>query len=86
MLMFALLCFATGEQKDFEVYSCHVSPDGSRLATAGGGMRTSVLAARDWNMVSNMEYRQMATSGSGQPIPSTTPRTGAIINRASSAI
>lgn len=30
---------ATGEQKDFEVYSCHVSPDGSRLATAGGGMR-----------------------------------------------
>jgi protein HIRA/HIR1 len=27
-----------GEQKDFEVYSCHVSPDGKRLATAGGGM------------------------------------------------
>ena len=26
-----------GEQKDFEVYSCHISPDGSRLATAGGG-------------------------------------------------
>ncbi|KAK0629015.1 TUP1-like enhancer of split-domain-containing protein [Bombardia bombarda] len=26
----------SGEQKDFEVYSCHVSPDGSRLATAGG--------------------------------------------------
>ncbi|KAF3026456.1 HIR complex subunit [Neopestalotiopsis sp. 37M] len=25
-----------GEQKDFEVYSCHVSPDGKRLATAGG--------------------------------------------------
>ncbi|CAJ2504915.1 Uu.00g123090.m01.CDS01 [Anthostomella pinea] len=25
-----------GEQKDFEVYSCHVSPDGTRLATAGG--------------------------------------------------
>ncbi|KAI1326553.1 protein hir-1 [Xylariaceae sp. FL0255] len=25
-----------GEQKDFEVYSCHVSPDGQRLATAGG--------------------------------------------------
>ncbi|ODA80892.1 hypothetical protein RJ55_03852 [Drechmeria coniospora] len=24
------------EQKDFEVYSCHVSPDGKRLATAGG--------------------------------------------------
>ncbi|EON97173.1 putative histone transcription regulator protein [Phaeoacremonium minimum UCRPA7] len=27
---------AIGEQKDFEVYSCHISPDGSRLATAGG--------------------------------------------------
>ena len=26
-----------GEQKDYEVYSCHVSPDGSRLATAAGG-------------------------------------------------
>ncbi|KAF3055192.1 Protein hir-1 [Daldinia childiae] len=25
-----------GEQKDFEVYSCHISPDGKRLATAGG--------------------------------------------------
>uniref|UniRef100_L2G1N5 Protein HIR n=1 Tax=Colletotrichum fructicola (strain Nara gc5) TaxID=1213859 RepID=L2G1N5_COLFN len=26
----------SGEQKDFEVYSCHVSADGKRLATAGG--------------------------------------------------
>ncbi|KAK0742367.1 TUP1-like enhancer of split-domain-containing protein [Apiosordaria backusii] len=26
----------SGEQKDFEVYSCHVSQDGKRLATAGG--------------------------------------------------
>ncbi|UKZ57207.1 HIR complex subunit [Trichoderma virens] len=26
----------SGEQKDFEVYSCHVSPDGKRIATAGG--------------------------------------------------
>lgn len=25
-----------GEKKDHEVYSCHVSPDGSRLVTAGG--------------------------------------------------
>ncbi|KAF1837267.1 Hira-domain-containing protein [Decorospora gaudefroyi] len=25
-----------GEHKDFEVYSCHVSPDGARLATAAG--------------------------------------------------
>ncbi|KAK4232487.1 protein HIR1 [Podospora fimiseda] len=29
------LCHS-GEQKDFEVYSCHVSQDGKRLATAGG--------------------------------------------------
>lgn len=29
-----------GEQKDFEVYSCHVSPDGTRLATAAGGRET----------------------------------------------
>lgn len=27
----------TGEKKDFEVYSCHVSPDGERLVTAAGG-------------------------------------------------
>jgi protein HIRA/HIR1 len=26
-----------GEKKDFEVYSCHVSPDGERLVTAAGG-------------------------------------------------
>jgi hypothetical protein len=31
-----------GEQKDFEVYSCHVSPDGSRLATAAGGKRIAM--------------------------------------------
>lgn len=27
----------SGEKKDFEVYSCHVSPDGTRLVTAAGG-------------------------------------------------
>ena len=32
----------SGEKKDFEVYSCHVSPDGSRLVTAGGGMTKSM--------------------------------------------
>lgn len=26
-----------GDKKDFEVYSCHVSPDGKRLVTAAGG-------------------------------------------------
>lgn len=30
-------CFQPGEQKDFEVYSLSVSPDGLRLATAAGG-------------------------------------------------
>jgi len=29
-----------GDLKDFEVYSCHVSPDGSRLVTAAGGTFT----------------------------------------------
>lgn len=29
--------FTTGEIKDHEVYSCHVSPDGKRLVTAAGG-------------------------------------------------
>lgn len=26
-----------GERKDFEVYACDISPDGSRLVTAAGG-------------------------------------------------
>ena len=30
----------SGEKKDFEVYSCHVSPDGTRLVTAAGGDKT----------------------------------------------
>lgn len=34
-----------GEQKDFEVYSCDVSPDGSRLATAAGGSFTHPRAS-----------------------------------------
>lgn len=29
----------SGEKKDFEVYSCHISPDGKRLVTAAGGDR-----------------------------------------------
>ena len=32
-----MLSFRLGEKKDFEVYSCHVSPDGNRLVTAAGG-------------------------------------------------
>ncbi len=30
-------CISLGERKDFEVYSCDVSPDGKRLVTAAGG-------------------------------------------------
>ncbi|KAK4042353.1 protein HIR1 [Parachaetomium inaequale] len=36
----------SGEQKDFEVYSCHVSPDGSRLATAGGDGHVRVWSTK----------------------------------------
>lgn len=35
----------TGDLKDIEVYSCHVSPDGKRLATAAGGPYTQYCAA-----------------------------------------
>ena len=34
--------YETGEKKDFEVYSCHVSADGARLVTAAGGMDVDV--------------------------------------------
>lgn len=47
-----------GEQKDFEVYSCHVSPDGSRLATAAGGMEYAI------------SVRNCAKYGSGQMVTS----------------
>ena len=33
----------TGEKKDHEVYSCHVSPDGARLVTAAGGRSQLLL-------------------------------------------
>lgn len=35
-----------GDKKDFEVYSCNVSPDGSRLVTAGGGKQLSAPKLR----------------------------------------
>lgn len=36
-ILFLLVLRNTGERKDFEVYSCDVSPDGKRLVTAAGG-------------------------------------------------
>lgn len=36
----------SGEKKDFDVYSCHVSPDGTRLVTAAGG---ESLQFHRWN-------------------------------------
>ena len=36
-----------GEKKDFEVYSCHVSPDGTRLVTAAGGRCWISYESRD---------------------------------------
>lgn len=40
-----------GERKDFEVYSCDISPDGSRLVTAAGGEfgPTPVAPPISWN-------------------------------------
>ncbi|CAK7209738.1 HIR complex subunit [Sporothrix curviconia] len=52
----------SGEQKDFEVYSCHVSPDGKRLATAGGDGHVriwSTEAIYKSNNPSSSEPRQL---------------------------
>lgn len=51
-----------GEQKDFEVYSCHVSPDGKRLATAGGDGHVRVWSTEaiyNSNTPSYTEPRQL---------------------------
>jgi protein HIRA/HIR1 len=32
-----MMLLILGERKDFEVYSCDISPDGGRLVTAAGG-------------------------------------------------
>ena len=49
----------TGERKDFEVYSCHVSPDGSRLVTAAGGERIklrTILTTIDPEQMAMFEF------------------------------
>ncbi|KAK4453959.1 protein HIR1 [Podospora aff. communis PSN243] len=46
----------SGEQKDFEVYSCHVSPDGKRLATAGGDGHVRVWSTESIYNANDQEY------------------------------
>ncbi|KAK3692317.1 TUP1-like enhancer of split-domain-containing protein [Podospora appendiculata] len=48
----------SGEQKDFEVYSCHVSPDGKRLATAGGDGHVRVWSTEAIYNVENRNYNK----------------------------
>ncbi|KAL8357815.1 hypothetical protein RB598_002555 [Gaeumannomyces tritici] len=48
----------SGEQKDFEVYSVHVSPDGSRLATAGGDGHVRVWSTESIYNSNDETYRK----------------------------
>lgn len=53
-----------GEKKDHEVYSCHVSPDGSRLATAAGDGHVRIWSTEAILNASNPAYtkpRQLAS-------------------------
>lgn len=53
-----------GEKKDYEVYSCHVSPDGSRLATAAGDGHVRIWSTEAILNASNPAYtkpRQLAS-------------------------
>lgn len=45
-----------GEKKDHEVYSCHVSPDGSRLATAAGDGHVRIWSTEAILNASNPSY------------------------------
>ncbi|KAF2813330.1 protein HIR1 [Mytilinidion resinicola] len=45
-----------GELKDFEVYSCHVSPDGSRLVTAAGDGHVRIWSTESIFNSMNPEY------------------------------
>ncbi|CAF3509551.1 HIR complex subunit [Fusarium graminearum] len=47
-----------GEQKDFEVYSCHVSPDGKRLATAGGDGHVRVWSTESIYNANTPDYNK----------------------------
>lgn len=48
----------SGEQKDFEVYSCHISPDGKRLATAGGDGHVRVWSTEAIYNSHDSEYQK----------------------------
>lgn len=53
-----------GEKKDHEVYSCHVSPDGTRLATAAGDGHVRIWSTEAILNASNPAYtkpRQLAS-------------------------
>ncbi|ORY11885.1 protein HIR1 [Clohesyomyces aquaticus] len=45
-----------GDLKDFEVYSCHVSPDGSRLVTAAGDGHVRIWSTEAILSSANPEY------------------------------
>ena len=68
---------SAGEKKDFEVYSCDVSPDGSRLVTAAGGTLPRSLDGGCTSVVVMLiEARvQMAMFVSGLPMQSVMPAT-----------
>lgn len=51
-----------GEQKDFEVYSCNVSPDGKRLATAAGDGHVRIWAVDAIVNAANAEYSDKPTA------------------------
>ncbi|KAK4166442.1 protein HIR1 [Cladorrhinum sp. PSN259] len=51
------LCHS-GESKDFEVYSCHVSQDGKRLATAGGDGHVRIWSTEAIYNVDDPDYKK----------------------------
>ena len=47
-----------GEKKDFEVYSCHVSPDSSRLVTAAGDGYVRIWSTESIHNSTNQAYNK----------------------------
>ena len=66
----------SGEKKDFEVYSCHVSPDGTRLVTAAGGGTLQFQECKTFGNCALIDYSpsaQMVTFVFGLLTPSIMP-------------